>query len=182
MEKAELMKVGAQGYIHDLACKIADSLKAGDMEEERDYNRGLHTTIRAYLEAGILTEAEATQPVCEAYRESFSQTEEPKVNTAGRDELFSSMRKIALDDVYSTCEKAAKARTEGKIYWETAAREDAKCAIESYVKLGLISREEGDAQCVAAYQDYGVTTAEQEAGSRPADGVQVGRKERAVRK
>ena len=83
MEKAELMKAGAQDYIHDLACKIADSLKAGDMEEERDYNRGMHTTIRAYLEAGILTEAEATQPICEAYRESFSKEEESKTTSAG---------------------------------------------------------------------------------------------------
>lgn len=176
MEKAELMKAGAQDYIHTLACNVATALKGGLMESEKDFNQVLHFTIRGYLEAGILTEAEATQPICEAYQESFGKAEEPKTASAGRDELLSSMRKIALDDVYSTCEKAAKARTEGKIYWETAAREDAKCAIESYVKLGLLSREEGDAQCVAAYQDYGVITAEQgKSDPRPADGVQAGR-------
>ena len=157
MEKAELMKVGAQGYIHDLACKIADSLKAGDMEEERDYNRGLHTTIRAYLEAGILTEAEATQPICEAYRESFGQAEESKVNTAGRDELFSSMRKIALGDLHGIYEEAAKAKVNRQDLTEVDRIAKAAITAQAYVKLGLITEEDRHNQYVSAYKvDYGI--------------------------
>lgn len=175
MEKAELMKAGAQNYIHDLACKIADSLKDGDMEEERDYNRGLHTTILAYLEAGILTEAEAAQPVCEAYQESFSKAEEPKTTSAGRDELFSSMRKIALDDIYSTYEEAAKARAKETYIAEDIIKKGAEAAGAIYTKLGLVSKEDCHNQYVIAYRDYGVATAKQEDDSRPADGVQAGR-------
>ena len=168
MEKAELMKDGAQDYIHDLACKVADSLRDGDMEAERDYNRGLHTTIRAYLEAGILTEREATQPVCEAYHESFSKAEEPEVTTAGRDELLSSMRRIALNDLYSTYEEAAKDRSQGNYLMEDINKKGAEGAAAIYMKLGIISEEDCHNQYVVAYRDYGVTTAEEKAASRPA--------------
>lgn len=169
MEKAELMKAGAQDYIHDLACKIADSLEAGDMEEERDYNRALHTTIQAYLEAGVLTEAEATQPVCEAYQESFSKAEEPKVVTAGRDELLSGMRKIALDDLYSAYEEAAKARSKENYLMEKINKTGAEGAAAIYMKLGIISEEDCQNQYVVAYRDYGVAPTKKKAANRPAD-------------
>ena len=157
MEKAELMKVGAQAYIHDLACKIADSLKAGDMEEERDYNRGLHTTIRAYLEAGILTETEATQPVCEAYQESFSQEEEPKEKAASSNEMWESMRKIALGDLHGIYEEAAKAKVNRQDLTEVDRIAKAVITAQAYVKLGLITEEDRHNQYVSAYKvDYGI--------------------------
>lgn len=157
MEKAELMKAGAQDYIHDLACKVADSLKAGDMEEERDYNRGLHTTIRAYLEAGILTEAEATQPVCEAYQESFSEAEEPKGKAASSNEMWESMRKTALGDLHEAYEEAAKAHVCDASPVEAKYISRAHFVAGAYIKLGLITEEDRHNQYLSAYKvDYGI--------------------------
>ena len=85
------------------------------------------------------------------------------------------MRKIALDKLYSNYEEAAKARTK-EIYTAEAIIKKGTKAVEGiYMELGIVSAEDCHNQYVAAYQDCGVATAEQEKrGPRPADGVQAG--------
>ena len=156
MEKAELMKAGAQDYIHTLACNVATALKGGLMESEKDFNQVLHFTIRGYLEAGILTEAEATQPICEAYRESFSQAEE-KEKTATSNEMWESMRKTALGDLHGIYEAAAKARIDKLQVTEVKYLTKATVTAQAYNKLGLITEEDRHNQYVSAYKvDYDI--------------------------
>ena len=161
MDRAELMKAGAQDYIHDMACKIADSLKAGRLEDERIYNRALHTTIQAYMEADILTEAEATQPVCEAYQESFGKAEEPEGKAASSNEMWDSMRMTALGDLHEAYEEAAKAHVcdAGPVEAKYISR--AHFIAGAYIKLGLITEEDRHNQYLSAYKvDYGIDVGE----------------------
>lgn len=155
METAELMKSNAQDYIHDLAYRVAEALKAGNLEDERDYNRILHITIRSYQEAGILTEEETTKPVCEAYREQF--TEESKEKPASTSELMKSMRRTALGDVHGLYEEAAKANICEASPVESEYLAKAQFASNAYIKLGLMTDEDRRNQYVSAYTiDYGI--------------------------
>lgn len=154
MTTAETLKSNAQDYIHTLACQVADALKAGNLEDERTYNRALHTTIQAYLEADILTEAETTQPVCEAYQYVFGKTEE---KIASSNEIFESMRKTALGDLHGIYEEAAKAHIciAGSV--EAKHISKAHFVASAYIKLGLITEEDRHNQYLSAYKvDYGI--------------------------